>query len=93
MTGSPVRALLSRFAGRDAARIADPSSAEAAAARPHDPGRPAEVERGGSHFWASCAACPWEGDDRRIHFDAEADAAQHNDRVHLPQTAGRHGDG
>lgn len=90
MTG---RALLSRLTGRGAARIAGPASAEAADARPHDPGRPAEVERRGSHFWASCRVCPWEGDDRLLHFDAETDAAQHNDSAHLPQTAGsRFGD-
>ncbi|MEN2736485.1 hypothetical protein ABCS02_01735 [Microbacterium sp. X-17] len=88
-----VRARLSRLTGRGTSRVAGPASAEPATARAHDPGRPAEVERRGSHFWASCRTCPWEGDDRLLHFDAEADAAQHNDTAHLPQpTEGRGGD-
>ena len=51
----------------------------------HDPGRPADVERYRALFWAVCAVCPWEGDDRGLHFAAAADAAQHNDAVHVPR--------
>jgi len=85
VTARRVRALLSRLTGRGAAAAPE----EAVGAPAHDPGRPAEVERRGWHFWASCRVCPWEGDDRLIHFDAEADAAQHNDSAHLPRPAAR----
>lgn len=67
---------------RDRRAVTAEAEADDTTARPHDPGRPAEVERHGALRWAVCPVCPWEGGDRLVHFDAVADAAHHNDAVH-----------
>lgn len=59
------------------ADVADPEGEASDAPR-----QPADVVRRGDLFFADCPACPWEGGDRFLHFDAVLDSVQHNGSVH-----------